>query len=404
MRTRTPSSVGVRGPLAGYAAGFIEELRARGYTEVSAWHQLHLCAQVSRWLEAAGPEPAELTDAAVRQFLRARREAAPTGPRTERALAPLLGYLRRLGVVPEPVAARAEGELERLIERYRHYLVRERGLAARTVVGYEATTRLFLTGRMSTEGLDLAGLGGADVTRFVLRESRRRNVGSAKYLVTGLRSLLRFLHLEGAAPALAEAVPTVAGWRGAALPRALDPRQVAQLLASGDLGTAIGRRDHAMLTLLVRLGLRAGEVAALRLDDVDWRRGELVIRGKGDRQERLPLPADVGEALSAYLVDGRPPVGCRRLFLRARAPFDVGLTSGGVQSAVRLACARTGITPAGAHRLRHTAATELLRAGASLTEVAQVLRHRSLATSTIYAQVDRVALRALARPWPGGAA
>jgi site-specific recombinase XerD len=159
-----------------------------------------------------------------------------------------------------------------------------------------------------------------------------------------------------------------------------------------------------MLTLLVRLGLRAGEVAALTLDDVDWRRGELVVRGKGDHHERLPLPVDVGEAVGAYLRDGRPASVCRRLFLRARAPYDVGLTAGGVKSAVRLACTRAGVTPAGSHRLRHTAATELLRAGASLADVGQVLRHRSLTTSAIYAKVDRVALRELARPWPGGAA
>lgn len=199
-------------------------------------------------------------------------------------------------------------------------------------------------------------------------------------------------------------MPTVAGWRGTALPHALEPSQVAHLLASCDRGTCVGRRDHAMLTLLVRLGLRAGEVAALTLEDIDWRRGELVIDGKGDRRERLPLPADVGEAVSAYLLDGRSPGGSRQLFLRIRAPFDIGLTDAGVKSAVRTACARVGVTPAGAHRLRHTAATELLRAGASLGEVAQVLRHRSLTTSATYAKVDRAALRELARPWPGGAA
>lgn len=405
MRTRTPSSVRVSGPLGGYAASFATELRRRGYAEVSAWHHQHLFAQLSRWLEQAGLEPAELTAAEVGRFLRARRAAAPTGPRTERALGPLLDHLRRLGVVPEPEVAAPDGPQEQLVERYRAYLVRERGLVAATVAWYVVVARLFLDGRTSAAGgHGLASLGAAEVTGFVLRESRRRSVAVAKRQVTALRALLRFLYLEGEAPALADAVPTVAGWRGAGLPHALEPSQVARLLASSDRGTSVGRRDHAMLTLLVRLGLRAGEVAALELDDIDWRRGELVIRGKGDRRERLPLPADVGEALSAYLLDGRPPGGCRRMFLRIRAPFDVGLTDAGVKSAVRAACGRAGVAPAGAHRLRHTAATELLRAGASLAEVAQVLRHRSLATSAIYAKVDRAALRDLARPWPGGAA
>jgi integrase/recombinase XerD len=199
-------------------------------------------------------------------------------------------------------------------------------------------------------------------------------------------------------------VPTVAGWHGTALPHALDRAQVERLLASCDPQTAVGRRDRALLVLLVRLGLRAGEVAALTFDDIDWRRGELVIAGKGNQRERLPLPVDVGESIAAYLRAGRPPSRSRHMFLRTRAPFDVGLTMEGVTLAVRRICARAGIAPAGAHRLRHTAATEMLRAGASLADVAQVLRHRGLATTAIHAKVDRLALRELARPWPGGAA
>lgn len=404
MRTLTPSAVRVTGPLAEFAAGFAEELRARGYSEVSTWHHLRLCAQLSAWLARAHLRASEISPTEIESFLRARRVANPTGLRTERALAPLLGYLQRLGVVTAFAAPAPDGALEVLIERYRRYLVRERALAARTVAGYVATARLFLAGRIDNERAGLAGLTGAEVIAFVLREHRRRGVGSAKYLVTGLRSLLRFLQMEGLAPELADAVPTVAGWSGAALPHALEPGQAEILLASCDPETAAGRRDRAVLVLLVRLGLRAGEVAALTLDDIDWRRGELVIAGKGNQRERLPLPADVGESIAAYLRAGRPPSRCRQVFLRTRAPFDVGLTVQGVTSAVRAVCTRAGITPAGAHRLRHTAATEMLRAGASLADVAQVLRHRGLATTAIYAKVDRLALRELARPWPGGAA
>ncbi len=401
MVTRTASSARVSGPLAGYATGFASQLGGRGYTELSTWRHVRLLAQLSDWLERAGLGPMDLTDDEAARFLAARRRLAPTGLRTERALTPLLDHLRGLGVAPRPTVVLPGTPGERLLARYRDFLVRERGLRPASVVRYLGTARLFLGDAATADGCGLADLDGALVTRFVVRECRTRSVGSAKLLVSELRALLRFLHLEGEAPALADAVPAVAGWRDTSLPRALDAAQVARLLASPDRATPIGRRDHALLTLLARLGLRAGEVAGLTLDDVDWRRGELIVRGKGDRHERLPLPVDVGEAVSTYLRDGRPLSTSRRLFLRARAPYDVGLTAGGVITAVGLACARADVAPAGAHRLRHTAATELLRAGASLADVGQVLRHRGLATTTIYAKVDRAALRELARPWPG---
>jgi len=208
--------------------------------------------------------------------------------------------------------------------------------------------------------------------------------------------------LIGAQRQLAAAVPTVAGWRLAGLPTAFGRQEVARLLASCDRRRTFGRRDFAGLGLLTRLGLRAGEVAALELPDIDWRRGEVVIRGKGRRQERLPLPVDVGEAIVGWLRKGRPHCECTKVFTRVRAPHR-GLTSGGVSAIVRAACARAGLPEVNAHRLRHTAATEMLRAGAGLAEVGQVLRHASLLTTSIYAKVDRTALRSLAQPWPGSA-
>jgi integrase/recombinase XerD len=265
--------------------------------------------------------------------------------------------------------------------------------------------RPFLAGRARPDGQpDLEGLGPADVTAFVVAACPGRRPGSAKLVVTALRSLLGFLHLAGLVERpLAQAVPAVAAWRLAGLPRALGAGEVRRLLASCDPSRAVGRRDLAILTLLARLGLRAGEVAALELADVDWRHGEILVRGKGDRHERLPLPADVGEAIVAYLRDGRPRApGCRRVFLRARAPRR-GLTPGAITQVVVGAARRAGLAPVSAHRLRHTLASEQLRAGASLPEVGQLLRHRSLITTAIYAKVDRDALRVCARPWPGSA-
>ncbi len=246
------------------------------------------------------------------------------------------------------------------------------------------------------------------MTRFVLAECRsgRRGVASSKTLTSGLRSLLSFLHVAGWVPVgLAPSVPSVAGWRLASLPRALRAADVERLLASCETSTALGRRDLAILTLLARLGLRSFEVAGLSLDDIDWSAGELTIRGKGSVSERLPLPDDVGRALVDHLRAGLPRGSCREVFLRARAP-QRAISAAGVRSVVHHACDRAGLARVGAHRLRHTVASDLLRAGAPLQEIAQVLRHASVASTAIYAKIDRCSLRTLARPWPleGGVA
>jgi integrase/recombinase XerD len=235
----------------------------------------------------------------------------------------------------------------------------------------------------------------------VLASCPGRAVGSAKLIVCALRSLLRWLHLTGAVPvSLAAAVPSVAGWRLSGLPKGLEPGQLRRLLASCDRRTPTGRRDYAILVLLARLGLRAGEVARLGLHDLDWRHGEITVVGKGERAERLPLPAEVGSAVAAYLRRGRPATASgRSVFVRVRVPHRA-LTSSGVTMVVFDAAARAGLGRVHAHRLRHTAATAMLQAGSPLAEVGQVLRHRSALTTAIYAKVDHGALAVLARPWP----
>jgi len=239
------------------------------------------------------------------------------------------------------------------------------------------------------------------VTDFLLEGCSRLALWSAKHLVNDLRSLLRFLFLEGLTPtALANAVPPVAGWRDTGLPAMLAASDVMTLLDSCDRGHSTGLRDFAILTLLVRLGLRAAEVADLELGSVDWRAGEILIRGKGHRVDRLPLPVDVGEALAAYLADGRTRVRSRTLFLTSHAP-PRAMHPHTISGVVRYACIRAHLPPMGSHRLRHALASELLRRGAALPEIGQVLRHRNLTSTTIYAKVDRFALRAVAQPGPG---
>ena len=264
------------------------------------------------------------------------------------------------------------------------------------------SARLFLAEREGPDGLELERLSAADVSSFLARECPKRSVSGARDLVCALRSLLRYLHLAGLIEApLVWAVPSVADLRDRTLPRGLEPAAVKKLLASCDRRTLVGRRDYAILLLLARLGLRAGEVAAIQLEDVDWRAGLLLVRGKGGRQDVLPLPVDVGEAIVSYL-RRRPRCECRALFLRVTAPRRE-LNRSTIGWVVRAACDRAGLPRVGAHRLRHTAATEMLRQGASLAEIGQVLRHREQKTTAIYAKVDRKALQALARPWPSSA-
>ncbi len=292
-------------------------------------------------------------------------------------------------------------ERDRLFNDYAEYLVQERGVVPMTVRKYQSIARNFLTVCFGEDKLELSQLRASDVSSYIVCQSRQSSVNWTKYTVTALRSILRFLYLRGElATELVGAVGTVAAWRQTSLPKALPAEQVQRLLKSCDRRTHQGRRNFAIMLLLARFGLRAGEVAALELDDFHWAQGEVVIRGKG-RKDRLPLPCDVGEAVVAYIGRGRPQTSLRKLFLSSIAPLR-GITGDAVTKIVRWACIRCGLAPIGAHRLRHSAATEMLRKGGTLSEIAQVLGHRSVDTTAIYAKVDRLRLREVAQPWPEG--
>jgi site-specific recombinase XerD len=356
-------------------------------------------AHLSRWLDGSGVRPVEFTDDQVAAFVAARRVEGYVGWRSARALVPLLDYLRALAVVP--AAAAQLDPFDALLARYEGYLVKQRGATPATRRAYLGVARRFLDGLPAGRGDDLGLLGAETVSTFVTAECSRRSPGSASSTTTGMRAFLRYLFLDGITPVLlSPAVTSPAGWGLSGLPRSVPSGVVADLLASCDRHSVAGRRDFAILKLLARLGLRAGEVADLQLGHLDWHHGELHVRGKAHRAERLPIPPDVGEAVVTWLQDRGPFAGTSRaVFTRLRAPHGP-ITAGTVGAVVRHACARAGHPPIGPHRLRHTTGTELLRAGADLNEIGRVLRHRRLMTTAIYAKVDLAALSQLAQPWP----
>lgn len=389
------------GRMGSHIVGFAARLADFGYTPGTIRGLLKTAGQLGRWMERENIEFAELTVATFDNFRIAAGEGGRRAVPSAGSMVALCDYLRSTGEIgiEMPVLLTPVGEL--LVE-YRVWLTGERGLAAPTVLRYVNLARRFLSERLEAAGdRFVMELAAVDVIEFLVRETDRLAVGSAKGRVGELRSLLKYLYLRGLTPlALAPAIPTVAGWHDTTVPNGLSPLDVQRLVDTCDQATTIGRRDHAILLLVARLGLRSIEVARLELGDIDWRAGEILVRGKARRQDRLPLPCDVGEALAAYLRDGRPATPIRHVFLATKAPRRA-IRADLVSDVNRRACDRAGLARVGAHRLRHALATELLSKGATLVEVSQVLRHRDLATTAIYAKVDLNTLRRVAQPWPG---
>jgi site-specific recombinase XerD len=317
-----------------------------------------------------------------------------------------LGHLRKKGVIAPTESRGEESALDGLMRRYEAYLKRERGLERVTLDGYRPFVHRFLVERFKDEPPRLETLNASDISSFVQRHACSMTPKRAQLMVSALRSFFRFLLQRGEIVTdLAACVPAVADWRLSTVPKYLGAEAVERLLRSCDQRTGIGRRDHAILLLLARLGLRASEVVAMELDDIDWRAGEIVVRGKGQQHDRLPLLQEVGEALTTYLRQSRPRVSTRRVFVRVRAPLQGFAGPVAISTIVRRAMQRADLQAPGkgvaAHLLRHSLATGMLRDGASMAEIGEVLRHRAPATTEIYAKVDIGSLRSLAQPWPG---
>jgi integrase/recombinase XerD len=317
-----------------------------------------------------------------------------------------MNFLRRRGIVPrEKIPPRRLTPTEQVVHTFQRYLRKQRMLAEVTVIYYVTFVRKFLVDRFGDGPVKLSCLSAGDVVRFVQRQAPRLHLKRAKLLTTALRSFLQYARYRGEVRCdLANAVPTVANWSMPSVPRAIPADAVLRLLASINRRTAIGCRDYAILLLLARLGLRAGEVVRLKLEDIDWNAGSISVQGKGDQHSVLPLPAEVGSAIVTYLRRGRPRCSTRHVFLRTTAPIRGLRGPASIAYVVQQNLARAGIQAPtnGAHQFRHALATEMLHHGASLAEIGDVLRHRSPETTRIYTSIDLDSLRTLALPWPGG--
>jgi site-specific recombinase XerD len=393
------------GPLGPHIESFAALLMQQGYCRNNGWQKMRLVADLSRWLQRKHTRLKQLSEDQTDKFLRMRWRQVSRQSGDQITMSQLLRHLRQTCAIPNAVPV-LQNDIDSMEQDYRSFLFRERGFTPASAQLYVTVMRRFLFHRFSTGKVRLENLRAKDVTEFVLHDMSGRGRRSAQLMATVLRSFLSFLFQQGRIVAnLAAAVPTVAGWRLSELPRFLEAEQVEKILRSCDRRRKAGKRDYAILLLLARLGLRAGEVANLVLEDIDWRSGELLIRGKGARIDKLPLLHDVGQALVDYLRKGRPDCSCRRVFIQSKAPY-VGFANppNTVCAIVRRALARAQIDSRhhGAHVLRHSLATRMLGKGASLAQIGQVLRHQQVQTTEIYAKVDLTALSALALPWLGG--
>jgi len=388
-------------PILAHLPGLRLALLGLGYHPDPVSYLLRAAGALGRWIDKHHLGRDALPSWQIEAFLKSRREAGCRTCLTRRGLDPILRYLQSVGAVsvtddPPP----APSDIETIVLSFQCYLRSERGLASTSVPRYVEIVRRFLQTEFPKE-VDLGRIDPDGLASYVRGQAERFQKKTVGLACTALRALLRFLYLRGDLSVdLGVAIPPPVSWRLARLPKPVPMAEVRQLLRGCDRRTRSGRGEYALLLLLIRLGLRASEVAALNLDDISWHHAELVVRGKGSRVDRLPLPCDVGEAIVAYLRRGRPRTASRALFVHNRAPYQ-RLQSSAVGSRTQRAFVRAGLPPAGPHCLRHTAATEMLRRGASLEDIAQVLRHHSIDTTAIYAKLDRRILSELAQLWRG---
>lgn len=411
MTTATSEDGTLQRLLENEIESFLQHLRTVRYADETLQRKQTIAREFAIWAQQHLIAADNLNGDSVAKFVARLPQRAKTRVALERATVRLfLEHLYTRGPLQRPLSTQAESASDTYLQQYEDYLRRDRGLTINSVHVYVPFIRDFLsTQAIQTGCLSEDVIDPLKIRSFLVAQTKDRSGEYTRLLATSLRSFFRFLFFTGeTARDLSSSVPMVRKYRMSAPPSFLSPEQTESILAATDRSTSSGRRDYAVLLLLARLGLRAGEVVSLKLDDIQWRAGEIVIWGKGRMVDHLPLVADVGEALATYVRDDRGVSSSRQVFLRTWAP-RVGLTGpAAVGHIVRLALARAGIRRSGrgaAHLFRHGLATKMIRHGASLTEIAEVLRHRSQNTTAIYSHVSLEALRMVAQPWPamGGA-
>jgi integrase/recombinase XerD len=395
------------GPVASYIFPFAEWLVGRGYGIVSLRNQVLMAAGFSKWLQQKEIELSGIGAEHQERYLLDRAHYRRPKLGDSAALRHLFHFLRNQNAIAEENKAEYHrSPIEQHVLFYELYLQDTRALSRQTIINYRPFIRDFLNHRFGDGNVSLAQLSAVDVAEFVRQKVSRLNMRRAKIMTTALRSFLSYARYRGDITSdLAAAVPVVANWSLSSIPRGIGRDELARLLASIDRDTPIGCRDYAMILALARLGLRSSEVVSLELDDVDWVAGQIRVHGKNGQRNELPLPADVGEAIANYLRKWRPRNASRRVFLRDKAPIRGFKGSSGLGSVIRRSLKRAAIDAptTGTHQFRHGLASEMLRGGASLREIGEVLGHRHVQTTAIYAKVDLNALRTLALPWPGEA-
>jgi len=396
-----------RGPLSAHVDGFTEVLHERGYAAITFKQKLRLISELNHWLQRRHYAVEDVSESVIETFLRYRKKKGQLRRVDTPTLRQLLSFLREAGAIPPLVPEIEDSPVQRIENSFAQHLSQERGLSQKTLDSYLPIARRFITEQFSDGKVYLRKLSPQAISSFILLCANKLSPSSAQLMAIALRCFLRFLHQRGEIDAnLAVAVPTVSRRRLTELPKFLKPEETERILRGCDRNTVMGKRDYAVLLLLARLGLRAGEIVHITLDDIDWETGEILVRGKSSWEERLPLPHDVGEALAAYLRHGRPRCSSRRVFIRMDAPRQGFSGPSTVCVIVRRALSQAGINPGfkGSHLFRHTLATSMLRGGASFPEIGEILRHQHPSSTEIYAKVDLSALRSIAQSWPGDVA
>ncbi len=393
------------GPLSGVVPTYVWHLSEQGYTERSSENFFCLLANLNEWLHRRQLQVSDLTEKTVDQYLKYRNVHFRTLHDDRSILRRILRLLQDEGLLETKTRPLINNPHQGVEADYDRYLSLERGLAASTRLNYRGVVHCFLQAQSTDRPVSFAALRPAEVLRIVREEASHLSPQRAGLMVTALRSFFSYLQQRGEIRInLAACVPGIPSWTLAPLPSFLHAHQVRHVLRQCDRRTSHGRRDHAILLLLARLGLRACEVVRLTLDDINWRSGEITICGKGNRTTRLPLPPDVGQTIAMYLKKGRPPCSTRQVFVCLRAPRRGFVNSAAVSTIVARRLKQGGFAGphTGAHLFRHTLATQMLRSGASFADIAHLLRHRSFNTTALYAKVDLSSLRRLAQPWPEG--